>query len=133
MEEYEIKWLDKNNNEHKEVLIIRDENPVIRLLIKNHNMHKDGFINDFQLRELKEGVLRVSDMYIQNDAYKGIGLSAKLILSAKEFLNKTISSSSNQELGLNQTRSRDATKVWEKLKLKGLVRYEKEEDRYYTI
>lgn len=78
--------------------------------------------------------LKVIDLF-PPDYYRGKGISIAMILKARELFKKRIISSSNTyKSHRGEMRWKDATeKVWDKLVILGLARYDQTFDYYYTI
>lgn len=90
----------------------------------------------FQLRVMENGTdLKIVDLFPDTEKYYlGKGISIAMILKAKSIFNKRIISSSNVKHSFsNEMRWSDATnKVWKKLEIENLAKYDKENDYYYT-
>jgi len=65
------------------------------------------------------------------EEYTGKGISEALIPEIGRALGRQVTSSSNRFPNTNEYRSDAATKVWQKLEVKGMARYDRDEDRYY--
>lgn len=106
-----------------------DEGSSIRFIV----MNETGIT--FNLMHLNDNELRISDMYIDNQACRGIGMPDALILKAKELLDKIIVSSPNALLSENtgEHLHKDGKKVWERLVAQDKAMFDEKSGRYKTV
>lgn len=90
---------------------------------------------ELSLREKAMGEFQVVWVGPQNGReHRGMGIPETLLPYAKQTLaaKKIRSSRSNIE-GTTDRRTQDATKMWERLKSKGMARYDRADDRYSLV
>lgn len=91
----------------------------------------------FQLREMENGTdLKVVDLYPDREKnYIGKGISISIILKSKEIFNKRIISSSNKRKSHpGEFNTREAIeKVWDRMVLLGLAKYDSDNDYYFVL
>jgi hypothetical protein len=130
---------DANCNQHKCVYEIHNQfdryNNIskieIRLFMEGDSA-EEWF--DFKLAPIANNELKVTDMFIGKNAHRRKGIPEALILEAKRIFDKRIISSSNkQSILIAERRSRDATKVWERLVNKGFAIYNEAQDIFEIL